>query len=67
MAEIFAPEDFKYVEGFPATFALSDLETPLTRHFCANCGTGGGRLSPARPNLIIVMVGTFDDQSFFKP
>ena len=48
-------------------FARSDLETPVLRHFCANCGIGIGSRSPARPNSIIVKVGTFDDQSFFKP
>ena len=67
VAAIFALEDFKYTEGSPATFARRDLETPVVRHFCANCGTGIGSRSPARPNSMIVKVGTFDDQSFFKP
>ena len=66
MAAIFALEDFKYTEGSSATFARSDLETPVVRHFCANCGTGIGSRSPARPDSMIVKVGTFDDPSFFK-
>ena len=67
MAAIFALEDFKYTEGSPATFARSDLEKPVVRHFRANCGTGIGIRSPAHPNSMIVKVGTFDNQSFFKP
>ena len=64
VAAIFALENFKYTEGSQATLARSDLEKPIVRHFCANCGTGIGSRSPARPNSMILKVGTFDDQSF---
>ena len=67
MVTIFVLEDFKYTQGSPATFARSDLEMPFIRHFCENCRTGIGSRSLARPNSMIVKVGTFDDQSFFKP
>ena len=66
VAVIFAIEDFKYTKGSPTMFARSDLEAPVVRHFCANCGTGIGSRSPARPDSMIVKVGTFDDPSFFK-
>jgi hypothetical protein len=33
------PEGFRYVSGTPKTFARSDLDQPVTREFCANCGT----------------------------
>ncbi len=67
VAAVFALEDFRYISGEPSTFARSDLDTPVVRHFCSNCGTGIGSRSPSRPNSMIVKIGTFDDQSFFKP
>ncbi|MFZ9019092.1 MAG: GFA family protein [Paracoccaceae bacterium] len=67
VAAVFALEDFRYISGTPSTFARSDLDTPVVRHFCSNCGTGIGSRSPSRPNSMIVKIGTFDDQSFFKP
>ena len=67
VAAVFALEDFRYISGTPSTFARSDLDTPVVRHFCSNCGTGIGSRSPSRPNSMIVKIGTFDDQSFFMP
>ena len=67
VAAIFGENDFSYTKGEAATFARSDLERPVVRHFCSNCGTGIGSRSPARPNSMIVKAGTFDDQSFFSP
>ena len=63
---VVAAEDFKYTDGTPSVFARSDLETPVTRHFCSTCGTAIGTRSPARPNSMIVKVGTLDDPSVFK-
>ena len=42
----------------------SDLEHPVTREFCAECGT---HLTTRRPGLkaIILKVGTLDDPSVF--
>ncbi|MGB2358440.1 MAG: GFA family protein, partial [Paracoccaceae bacterium] len=48
-------------------FKRRDLVTPVVRHFCLNCGTAIGNKSPTNPNLMIVKIGTFDDQSFFTP
>lgn len=61
------PEDgFSFTKGSPKEFARSDLETPVTRFFCDNCGTGIGTRSPARPGSMIIKVGTLDDPSIFK-
>ena len=52
--------DFQYTKGAPSTFARSDLENPVIRHFCGACGTGIGSRSPSRPKSMIVKVGTLD-------
>ena len=57
---VFAETDFRYTKGVTTTFARSDLETPVTRHFCSGCGTAIGSRSPSRPNSMIVKVGTLD-------
>jgi len=62
---VFAKDDFEYTKGTAATYARTDLETPVTRHFCPNCGTAIGTRSPSRPDSMIVKVGTMDDPSVF--
>jgi hypothetical protein len=32
-------DSFKYTKGTPKQFSRSDLEKPVTREFCAECGT----------------------------
>lgn len=62
------PNDgFRFTKGEPKSFARSDLEKPVTRMFCGNCGTAIGTRSPARPDSMILKVGTLDDPSVFKP
>jgi len=63
---VFPKNVFRYVEGNPKKFARADLETPVTRHFCENCGTAMGTESPARPNSMIVKVGTLDNPLEFS-
>jgi len=58
---------FKFTRGAPASFARSDLERPVTRYFCAHCGTGMGTRSPARPGSFILKVGTLDDPGPHAP
>lgn len=56
-------DGFTYVKGEPKGFARPDLETPVTREFCPNCGTHlVTRVS--RP-IVIVKVGGLDDPSVF--
>jgi len=64
---IFPLDDFQFTKGNPKEFKRNDIENPVTRLFCENCGTGIGTKNPNRPNSIILKVGTFDDPSIFKP
>ena len=52
---------FRFTQGEPSSFARPDLERPVTRYFCAHCGTAMGTRSPARPGSFILKVGTLDD------
>jgi hypothetical protein len=55
---------FKYTKGDPTKFARSDLERPVTREFCAKCGTHVVTRPQGFP-AIIIKVGTLDDPSLF--
>jgi hypothetical protein len=57
---------FKYTKGEPKQFKRSDLERPVTREFCANCGTHVVTRSPGFP-AVIVKVGSLDDPKQFNP
>lgn len=58
------PEGFIYTRGEPRQFARGDLESPVTREFCATCGT---HILTRRPGVraVILKVGTLDDPSVF--
>jgi hypothetical protein len=58
------PQGFRYTSGEPRQFSRSDLENPVTREFCGECGT---HLTTRRPDLplVILKVGTLDDPSLF--
>ena len=55
---------FRYTKGEPKKFTRSDLERPVTREFCANCGTHLATRPPGFP-AVIVKVGTLDDPKQF--
>ena len=63
---IFPQDKFRWTKGEPSSFSRSDLDKPVTRFFCPNCGTGLGTKTPARADSMIVKVGTLDDPSTFK-
>jgi len=63
---VFAESDFRYTKGLASSFARSDLENPVTRHFCGACGTGIGSRTPSRPNSMIVKVGTLDNPGKYQ-
>ena len=63
---VYAESDFIYTKGVITTFSRSDLENPVTRHFCGTCGTGIGTRSPSRPNSMIVKVGTLDNPEEYQ-
>ena len=56
---------FKYTKGSPKGFSRRDLADPVTREFCAECGTHILTRSPKMPGGVILKVGTFDQPSLF--
>ena len=64
MFMLVSPETFRYTTGAPKTFTRSDLPQPVTREFCANCGTHLISRPPGLPQLVL-KVGTLDDPSVF--
>ncbi|HLW93236.1 MAG TPA: GFA family protein [Roseiarcus sp.] len=58
------PNGFRYTMGTPKRFTRSDIERPVTREFCVECGT---HLTTRRPGLdaIILKIGTLDDPSLY--
>lgn len=56
---------FTYSKGEPKAFIRSDLENPVTREFCTDCGTHIVSKAPGLPGVVIIKVGTLDDPSIF--
>src|SRR5262249_46857362 len=56
---------FSYTSGEPKSFRRTDLEGPVTREFCGECGTHLLTRSPKYPEAVIVKVGTMDDPSLY--
>ena len=55
---------FAYTKGAPKQFTRNDLESPVTREFCPDCGTHMATRPPGRP-VIVVKVGTLDDPKLY--
>ena len=64
---LFSLESFQLTSGQMKQYRRSDLERPVTRHFCEGCGTGIASETPNRPGSIVIKAGTFDDPSIYKP
>jgi hypothetical protein len=64
MFMLMSPDGFRYTNGAPKRFTRDDLERPVTREFCENCGT---HIATHRPGLsmVILKVGTLDDPSLY--
>lgn len=58
---------FRYTKGSPKQFSRSDLETPVTREFCANCGTPILSKAPIMQGVNIVKLGSLDNPEAFGP
>jgi hypothetical protein len=56
---------FRYIKGTPKQFSRSDLEQPVTREFCAECGTHLVT-RPRVTSALVIKVGTFDDPALFE-
>ena len=56
---------FTYTKGAPKEFRRSDLEAPVTREFCPECGTHLLSRAPALPGAVLLKVGTLDDPSVY--
>lgn len=57
-------DGFTYSKGTPKTFTRTDLPQPVTREFCADCGT---HITSRRPGLpaAILKIGTLDEPKDF--
>ena len=64
MFMLMPPEGFGYVRGQPKRFTRDDLEHPVTREFCENCGAHIATRRPGLP-MVILKVGTLDDPGQF--
>ena len=56
---------FTYSKGTAKQFKRSDLADPVTREFCAECGTHILTRSSKLPGTVLIKVGTLDDPSLF--
>ena len=56
---------FAYTKGEPKAFTRSDLERPVTREFCGDCGTQLASRVPGMP-MTLLKVGTLDDPTAYE-
>jgi hypothetical protein len=56
---------FSYEKGTPKGHTRSDLDTPVTREFCPECGTHILSKAPSLPGAVLIKVGTLDDPAVF--
>jgi hypothetical protein len=56
---------FRWTTGAPNAFRRPDLENPVTREFCGECGTHVLTRAPGLPGAVLLKVGTFDEPGVF--
>jgi len=56
---------FRYVKGEPKSFTRPDLERPVTRQFCGECGTHLCTRTPRTDAIVILKVGALDDPTVY--
>jgi len=64
MFMLMPPDGFRYTSGAPKHFTRDDLERPVTREFCENCGAHIATRRPGLP-MVILKVGTLDDPGLY--
>ena len=50
-----------------SSFQRTDIDNPVTRHFCPSCGTAVGTTTPGALGVFVMKVGTMDNADFFQP
>lgn len=58
-------DGFAWTKGTPKAFRRSDLDSPVTREFCSECGTQLVSRPPALAGAVLIKVGTLDDRGAF--
>lgn len=56
---------FAYTKGAAKQHRRTDLPNPVTREFCAECGTHLLSRAPGLPGAVLIKIGSFDDPSVF--
>ena len=56
---------FAYTHGAPKPFRRSDLDNPVTRSFCSECGTHIASGASSMPGVVMLKVGTLDDPDLY--
>ncbi|MFP6814440.1 MAG: GFA family protein [Pseudomonadales bacterium] len=56
---------FSYTKGAPKTFTRSDIDNPVTREFCGECGTHLTTRAPGMADAVILKIGSMDDPGQF--
>ena len=59
-------DGFSWTKGKPKPFRRKDLETPVTREFCPDCGTHLTTRAPSMAGSVMIKVGTLDDPGVFE-
>ncbi len=57
---------FRWTKGSPKGFSRTDLDNPVTREFCGECGTHILSKAPTMPGAVLLKIGSFDDPSVFE-
>lgn len=57
---------FSYTAGQAKAFSRKDLDNPVTREFCPDCGTQLVSKAPSLPGAVLIKVGTLDDPNVFE-
>ena len=56
---------FSYTKGAAKPYRRADLPNPVTREFCAECGTHLVTRAPGLPGAVLIKVGTLDDPASY--